>query len=277
MHVQARIPENTLLTARPFNGPGWSAEWQKSAGCELDLARRRWHVLSYYPETETEISRRHGAGQERFFAARGTLGLYPARTAETVTWSGRLIQALHLHIAPERLAARHPGNAGVRRVARFRDPALGRLTGAMYELMRASRPDPAAAASVMDAIIDQLAARYTVPGLPGDTLIGRAGLTPLLDRMYGASAVVTSLDDLVSEAGTSRGYFFRRFRRLTGSTPHDLLLRSRLELAKGRIQAGEGLADIALDCGFADQSHFANAFRRQIGLPASAFAAWFGA
>jgi AraC-like DNA-binding protein len=127
----------------------------------------------------------------------------------------------------------------------------------------------------MDALIARIAGRYASPDLQTDSLLGRKPLTALLDRMYGPAAVETSVDQLAADAGVSRGYFFRAFRRHVGATPHGLLLRSRLELAKARIQAGHRLADIALGSGFADQSHFSNAFRQAFGLSASAFADWF--
>lgn len=273
--MRAIIPDETLLTARPFNGPGWSVEWQRSRGCSLNLHRRRWHVLSYYPERETDVRRRITGQLNVFNAPAGSLGLYPARTAERVEWHGAEISALHIHFAPERLAAISPGLAGVRRLACFRDAELSRLCGGLYELARAERLRTADVPPVMDAVIARIAGRYTTPELQTDSLLGRKPLTALLDCMYGPAAVETSVDQLAADAGVSRGYFFRAFRRHVGSTPHGLLLRSRLELAKGRVQAGDRLAEIALDSGFADQSHFANAFRQTFGLSAGAFADWF--
>ncbi len=273
--MRAIIPDETLLTARPFNGPGWSVEWQKSLGCSLTLHRRRWHVLSYYPERATDLRRRVAGRVDAFSSPAGSLGLYPARTAETVEWHGAGISALHIHFAPERLAAISPGLAGVRRLACFRDAELSRLCGGLYEMARAERLLPAGVPPVMDSLIAHIAERYASAELQTDSLLGRRPLTALLDRMYGPAAVETTVDQLAADAGVSRGYFFRAFRRHVGATPHGLLLRSRLELAKGRIQAGDRLADIALASGFADQSHFSNAFRQTFGLSAGAFSDWF--
>ena len=266
-----------LLTARPFDGPGWSVEWQKSAGCSLQLKRRRWHVLSFYPEAEVRIARRSQVKSECFQAECGSLGLYPARTAEEVEWLERRVSALHIHIAPERLAAISSALPGVRRMPSFHDPHVARLTGGLYELMRATRQETHAAIDIMDQLISVLAERYTTFELPNDQLIGRVGLNSLLDHMYGSAAVEADIEGLVALAGVSRGYFFRAFKSLMGTTPHALLARSRLELAKEQIRTGERLADIAQECGFSDQSHFANTFRHQIGLSAGAFANWFDA
>jgi AraC family transcriptional regulator len=50
--------------------------------------------------------------------------------------------------------------------------------------------------------------------------------------------------------------------------PHHYLIVHRIEAAKrGLIDAKESLADIALACGFADQSHFTATFRKLVGVP----------
>ncbi len=144
-------------------------------------------------------------------------------------------------------------------------------------MMRAAKPDPANPDRIMDAIIERLALTYSSTHIQSTPRIGKAKLDDLLDRMYGPEAVETDVDMLARAAGVSRSYLFRAFQAKAGITPHALLLRSRLEFAKGGIQAGLRLADIALDSGFSDQSHFTNAFCRQIGLAPGQFAEWFGA
>lgn len=264
-----------LLTARPFNGQGWSVEWQKSSACSLQLKRRRWHVLSYYPESPVRLLRATLQGGESFEATRGTLGLYPARTGENVQWASPHVEALHIHISPERLAQIEPHRSGVTRLSSFHDDGLSRLAGGLYEMMRASRIDFEAPVRIMDALVERIASRYSAVKFEPQIRIGKARLDDLLDRMYGPEAVATDVGSLASFAGVSRSYLFRAFRLNMGVTPHALLLRSRLELAKGGIQAGHRLADVALDSGFSDQSHFTNAFCQQIGVTPGQFAEWF--
>lgn len=74
-----------------------------------------------------------------------------------------------------------------------------------------------------------------------------------------------TLDELAAHAGLSRYYLLRVFKRETGMTPHAYHVQLRLEHAKGLMLSGLPLADVALDCGFTDQSHFSNAFRRYTG------------
>ncbi len=50
-------------------------------------------------------------------------------------------------------------------------------------------------------------------------------------------------------------------------TPHAYLLEVRVQAARRMIEGGErSLAQIALDCGFAQQSHLGSAFRKVLGV-----------
>jgi AraC family transcriptional regulator len=64
----------------------------------------------------------------------------------------------------------------------------------------------------------------------------------------------------------SEGHFSRCFRRTVGLTPHAFVLHRRLQLAATlMLQSSAALADIAARCGFADQAHFCNHFKRTVG------------
>ena len=75
------------------------------------------------------------------------------------------------------------------------------------------------------------------------------------------------LDDLAELTGLTCKHFARAFRQSTGLPPHQYLVLQRIEAAKRRlVDARVSLADIALECGFADQSHFTAAFRKAVGV-----------
>lgn len=76
-----------------------------------------------------------------------------------------------------------------------------------------------------------------------------------------------TLDQLAKEAKLSPYHFLRTFQRLTGLTPHQYVLRSRLRLAAMRLSVSrEKILDIALDSGFGDISNFNRAFRTEFGV-----------
>lgn len=73
-----------------------------------------------------------------------------------------------------------------------------------------------------------------------------------------------TLADLAHEAQMSRYHFVRLFRRQVGMTPHAWQLDQRIVRARGLLDQDLPLADIALQLGFADQSHFQRAFKQRV-------------
>jgi AraC-like DNA-binding protein len=76
-----------------------------------------------------------------------------------------------------------------------------------------------------------------------------------------------SLDDLARFAGLSRYHFLRTFKRVTGITPHQWLLRARLRDAASRlVSSRDPVTEIALDAGFDDLSNFIRSFHTEFGV-----------
>ena len=70
-----------------------------------------------------------------------------------------------------------------------------------------------------------------------------------------------SLERLATECNLSIRHFTRAFRSSTGVSPHRYLLDLRLEKARQLLcDPAVPLQEVAMACGFADQSHFTRAF-----------------
>lgn len=81
-----------------------------------------------------------------------------------------------------------------------------------------------------------------------------------------------SLNDIANELGMSQYYFCHLFKRSTGMSPHQFLIRQRVEQAKHLLRQPERtVTSIAMDCGFANQSHFARCFRQHTGINPNQF------
>jgi AraC family transcriptional regulator len=74
------------------------------------------------------------------------------------------------------------------------------------------------------------------------------------------------LMEVARQCGLSVSHFSRAFRRTTGVAPHSWLMARRVEVAKEKLRDGRlSLSDVALACGFADQSHLTRVFTRLVG------------
>ncbi|MEI9867807.1 AraC family transcriptional regulator [Enterobacter hormaechei] len=71
-----------------------------------------------------------------------------------------------------------------------------------------------------------------------------------------------SLDALAQRFSLRKETLIRTFKKDTGLTPGSFLNISRVEYAKARLRAGDDIADVGYQSGFADQSHFHKTFVR---------------
>jgi AraC family transcriptional regulator len=74
------------------------------------------------------------------------------------------------------------------------------------------------------------------------------------------------LVELARVAGMSSFHFAREFKKSTGITPHQYLIKYRIERAKSLLARDDlPLTEVGLRSGFSHQSHFTRLFRRITG------------
>jgi len=99
--------------------------------------------------------------------------------------------------------------------------------------------------------------------LPGGTV---SGFEPALAYMRDHYHRAITNQQLASISKMSLRAFERQFLASFHLTPQKYLRKLRLRIAsRALIYTNEALSDVALSCGFADQSHFTREFRRQFG------------
>jgi AraC family transcriptional regulator len=165
---------------------------------------------------------------------------------------------------------------GTRRVSHFVcrpgiiDPVMVHLGSVLLPAFQ--RPNEASALFVEHvtfAMLTHLCNSYggARPGTP----FSKGGMTRLQatrakEFLAAHCADDLSLVDVARSCGLSRGHFTKAFRVTTGLTPHQWLQRYRIDKAKEQlVNPALTIADIAISCGFADQSHLTRVFSRLVG------------
>ena len=155
--------------------------------------------------------------------------------------------------AQQRLVAHHldgPAAPDLVRVEEVMLDVLARVLGRSYEsrgLAPRVRPAPGKPAAAPD-VVDRV----------------RAHALLRLDQRL-------TLSDLARRAECSPFQLCRAFRRATGGSVHQWVLRLRLQASLERVaEPRSDLTAVALDLGFASHSHFTAAFRRTFGITPSA-------
>ena len=77
---------------------------------------------------------------------------------------------------------------------------------------------------------------------------------------------------MARQSGLSERSFLRRFRRATGQSPLEYVQTLRVEEAKQMLETSAiPIDDIAAEVGYCEPSSFRSAFRKHVGIPASAY------
>jgi AraC family transcriptional regulator len=126
---------------------------------------------------------------------------------------------------------------------------------------------------VVMALHAHLAQRYG--GMQVPRMSGRGSLTPWQLRLA-RDTIDAHLDEGISlaqiafDCGLSVSHFARAFTYSTGIPPHRWLMQRRVDRAKDLMRATTTpLAEVAITCGFSDQSHFTRVFSRATGTTPS--------
>ena len=159
----------------------------------------------------------------------------------------------------------------------LRDPVVHALGTA---LLPALRQPEAASRMFVDHVLFALRAHVAQRfGAPVERRAQRGGLAAWQERrakwyIDAHLAENISLADVAGECALSVAQFARAFKRSTGVPPHQYLTLRRIARARQLLLNAElPLADVAILCGFADQSHFTKVFRRHVGVSPGSFRA----
>jgi AraC family transcriptional regulator len=87
------------------------------------------------------------------------------------------------------------------------------------------------------------------------------------EMLTNASGLKVRLGDIARAVGTSPSHLAAVFKKAEHTTIHRYLVDLRLRRAASLLWGCDDLTTLALNLGFASQSHFSNAFRRWAGCP----------
>ncbi len=103
-------------------------------------------------------------------------------------------------------------------------------------------------------------------------------LRQVMDLIANSYESDLSLADFAEVAGMSTFHFAREFKRTTGTTPHQYLIKFRVDRAKAMLTESEmSLVEVSSRSGFSHQSHFTRLFRRLTGTTPQSYRLMFQA
>jgi AraC family transcriptional regulator len=191
------------------------------------------------------------------------LTMFPAEQPHQNLWGRDGGEALHIEFSADWMRR---ADAAARVLERAADFDRGVPLAVAERVARECRqPDDVTPLAVEGLVLELLAAcRREEAGLAPTA---PAWLRRAAERLRDDWRTPPSLAELAREAGVSPDHLTRRFRAAFGLRPGDFVRQRRVEQALRLMrETPDSLADIALACGFADQSHFGRVFKRLRGV-----------
>jgi transcriptional regulator GlxA family with amidase domain len=144
---------------------------------------------------------------------------------------------------------------------------VAELSTALNETLRDERSNAAACLQRAQAMLHGVAGTSSEPS----EKTARQGLAPwqvrrVLAHIEANLGTPLRNKDLAAVARLSPFHFAVAFRNSVGESPHEHLIRRRVERAQGlMLSTDKPLSLIAIECGLADQAHLTRLFRRIVG------------
>src|SRR5215470_6491539 len=213
-----------------------------------------------------EVGTRRSAMRRVTFQA-GEVGFFPRQTERWVGTGDQ--QRLLLSVSDDALMAARNGMSGAAELdhrCRMGDPRLTaliaavnaeRIAGFLGGRLFLDSVEQALAVALVDAYAGR---SHSVRTFRGG--LGTARLKAVKEWVDAKMEDELTLIEMAQLVELSPAHFSRMFRKSTGETPHQFVLRNRIERAKEMLRAPETrVLDVAVACGFKTQQHFARVFR----------------
>jgi AraC family transcriptional regulator len=214
--------------------------------------------------------------RQQEWVAQGDFVLVPADVWQQ-TYADRNAGAIVLSFEPQAIDRNLEGTS-IDLIPHFatRDPLVHQIGLALKRALEDAGPISRLYAETMTtALIVHLAQYYsaqpfTLPSYKGG--LAQAKLQQVVDYIQVYLDRDLSLKELAAIAQISPHYFSQLFKQSTGLSPHQYVIRCRIERAQTLLKQSKlSLAEIAEIVGFVDQSHLHRHFKRLMGVTPKTF------
>ncbi|WP_377273857.1 helix-turn-helix domain-containing protein [Peterkaempfera sp. SMS 1(5)a] len=264
---------------RTSSGLGWehlyvSTQSERPYRAQFEPAST--HLLILHLSGPVTVSRGRGRSARSGVVPAGGLFLQPAQEDLAVELRGDL-ETVHAYLTDHALCEANDSRP-IRLAEKTgtRDPLLEQLLLALDGVLQRWEPS---ARTYVDHLTGMLAAQLAHAHPVEQAASGKAARSGLTQRqlasvrelMEGRIAAPVPLTELAAAASLSVSQFTRQFRASTGESPHQCLLRLRLEHACRLLRtSSSSIPEVALQCGFSHQEHLTRVMRTKLGTTPAA-------
>ncbi|MBD2466056.1 helix-turn-helix transcriptional regulator [Oscillatoria sp. FACHB-1407] len=238
------------------------------------------HIVSI-PVRGEWIERKVDGRTYREYPGQGDIGIYPAQQVHQIQWQGNaefILLCLEPWIVTQ--AASQVGvdsNFELVPHLKVHDLLVYQIGLTLRaELEPGELEDPLYVESLVTTLLFHLLKHYSNSkqqlASADSGRLPQQQLQQVIDYVHEHLGSELAVSAIAQEISLSQYHFSRLFKQTTGMAPHQYVMQQRLERAKKLLrQSTRSLVDIAHECGFANQSHFAKTFRKLVGATPKAY------
>ncbi|MET7542790.1 AraC family transcriptional regulator [Streptomyces sp. NPDC005507] len=268
------LRQPTVNLRRNSSGLGWSHLYlstQEEQPYRAEFDATATHMLVLHLNGPVTVSRGRGRAVQTRRVPTGGLFLHPAGRRLAVELGGRL-DTVHAYLTERALQDANNGSpVELSEELGTADPLIEQLLLALEGLVQQWEPSARTYADHLTGMLAaQLARRHRAnraeptPSRISSGLSSRQ-LSAVRDLMEERLADPLPIADLAAAASLSVSQFARQFKASTGESPHQFLLRLRLEQACRLLRTGTtAIGEVAVDCGFSHQEHLTRVMRAKL-------------
>ncbi|MET7519997.1 AraC family transcriptional regulator [Streptomyces sp. NPDC005480] len=268
------LRQPTVNLRRNSSGLGWSHLYlstQEEQPYRAEFDATATHMLVLHLNGPVTVSRGRGRSAQTRRVPTGGLFLHPAGRRLAVELGGRL-DTVHAYLTDRALQDANNGSpVELSEELGTADPLIEQLLLALEGLVQQWEPSARTYADHLTGMLAaQLARRHRAnraEPTPSRTPSGLSSrqLSAVRDLMEERLADPLPIADLAAAASLSVSQFARQFKASTGESPHQFLLRLRLEQACRLLRTGTtAIGEVAVDCGFSHQEHLTRVMRAKL-------------
>lgn len=274
------FPNPPLLTSLDAGWNGIHFEYHRQPSHDTSEHCLTMHTISLALDA-APTERWFDGHRESEYQIKGTIAIIPAGTNHRCLWQ-KEVQFMFVAIEPKLLI-----NLGMEiatpedielipHFATFQDPLiLGIMSSLKDELEATYQGDNLYVEQLKTTLVIHLLKKYCVKKPQTPTSVdglSKSKLRQILEYIHSHIDLEIKLTTLAEIAGVSQYYFCQLFKQSMGTTPYQYVLQLRIERAKQLLKSQEmTICDIALACGFANQSHFTKHFHKLTGTTPKAY------
>ena len=284
-HIEPLLNTRPMVSGTPVRLGGIAIEKHLTPSLVVPRHEHTEHFLHLVLRGSAPVEVNTSGKQLRFHASPGLLFVLPRGTVDEVIWTGevqRVAVSINSRVLVKALEeTAHLHDIELTEHWELLDHHISTLLSEIVtDLEEQSPAGTMYGESLGNALSVYLVKRYAVwPVAPAAYKGGlpRYRVKRVFEYIAENLDRDLSLSELALVAGMSPHYFAELFRQSTGRTPHQYVLRQRLERAKQQLsERKHSIIEVAQNTGFQNPSHFARIFRQIEGTSPSRFRAEVG-